>query len=99
MNAQRPPTDYRATRRKSDPNLALAVVIFLVGVGGTAIVLGYGGGPAAARVGLPAGRRGTVRAGLAHTHADRTLGGEVARSVIIPRSAPAQSAHPAARLA
>ena len=39
----RPPTDYRATRRKSDRNLALAVVIFLVGVGGTAIALVYGG--------------------------------------------------------
>ena len=47
MNPQRPPTDYRATRRKSDRNLALAVVIFLVGVGGTAIALVYGGGPAA----------------------------------------------------
>ena len=47
MNAQRPPTDYRATRRKSDRNLALAVVIFLVGVGGTAIALVYGGGAAA----------------------------------------------------
>jgi hypothetical protein len=30
----RPPTDYRAFRRKNDRNLALAVVIFLVGVGG-----------------------------------------------------------------
>ena len=47
MNAQRPPTNYRATRRKSNRNLALAVVIFLVGVGGTAIALVYGGGPAA----------------------------------------------------
>jgi type IV secretory pathway TrbD component len=47
MNDQRPPTDYRATRRKSDRNLALAVVIFLVGVGGTAIALVYGGGAAA----------------------------------------------------
>lgn len=43
----RPPTDYRAMRRKSDRNLALAVVIFLVGVGGTAIALVYGGGAAA----------------------------------------------------
>ena len=34
-------------RRKSDRNLALAVVIFLVGVGGTAIALVYGGGAAA----------------------------------------------------
>jgi hypothetical protein len=49
MNDQpnRPPTDYRRERRKSDRNLALAVVIFLVGVGGTAIALVYGGGAAA----------------------------------------------------
>ena len=47
MNPQRPPTDCRATRRKSDRSLALAVVIFLVGVGGTAIALVYGGGAAA----------------------------------------------------
>jgi hypothetical protein len=46
MNNQRPPTDYRRDRRKSDRNLALAVVIFLVGVGGTLIVLVYGGGAA-----------------------------------------------------
>jgi hypothetical protein len=46
MNNQRPPTDYRRERRKSDRNLALAVVIFLVGVGGTLIVLVYGGGAA-----------------------------------------------------
>jgi len=42
----RPPTDYRAYRRKSDRNLALAVVIFLVGVGGALIALIYGGGAA-----------------------------------------------------
>jgi hypothetical protein len=47
MNDQRPPTDYRRERRKSDRNLALAVVIFLVGVGGTLIALIYGGGAAA----------------------------------------------------
>ena len=35
----RPPTDTRAFRRKNDRNLALAVVIFLVGVGG-ALILG-----------------------------------------------------------
>ena len=34
-------------RRKSDRDLALAVVIFLVGVGGLLIALIYGGGPAA----------------------------------------------------
>jgi hypothetical protein len=43
----RPPTDYRAMRRKTDRNLALAVVIFLVGVGGALIAFVYGGGPAA----------------------------------------------------
>jgi hypothetical protein len=47
MNPQRPPTDYRGNRRKSDRNLAWAVVIFLVGGGGTAIALVYGGGAAA----------------------------------------------------
>jgi hypothetical protein len=49
MNSQetpRPPTDYRAYRRKTDRNLAWAVVIFLVGVGGVAIALVYGGGAA-----------------------------------------------------
>jgi len=45
--ATRRPTDYRAIRRKTDRNLALAVVIFLVGVGGTLIALIYGGGAAA----------------------------------------------------
>lgn len=40
-------TDYRAMRRRSDRDLALAVVIFLVGVGGTLIALVYGGGAAA----------------------------------------------------
>ena len=43
----RPPTDTRASRRRTDRNLALAVVIFLVGVGGTLIALVYGGGAAA----------------------------------------------------
>lgn len=43
----RPPTDYRAFRRRLDRNLALAVVIFLVGVGGALIALVYGGGAAA----------------------------------------------------
>ena len=43
----RPPTDYRAIRRKTDRNLALAVVIFLVGVGDALIAFLYGGGPAA----------------------------------------------------
>jgi hypothetical protein len=42
----RPPTDYRTHRRKSDRDLALAVVIFLVGVGGALIALIYGGGAA-----------------------------------------------------
>jgi hypothetical protein len=44
----RPPTNYRADRRRLDRNLALAVVIFLVGVGGTLIALIYGNGPALA---------------------------------------------------
>jgi hypothetical protein len=39
---QRPPTDTRADRRRLDRNLAWAVVIFLVGVGGIAIGLAYG---------------------------------------------------------
>jgi hypothetical protein len=38
----RPPTDTRADRRRLDRNLAWAVVIFLVGVGGLAIALTYG---------------------------------------------------------
>ena len=42
----RPPTDYRADRRKNDRDLALAVVFFLVGVGGALIALIYGGGAA-----------------------------------------------------
>lgn len=47
MDTKRSPTDYRRERRKTERNLALAVVIFLVGVGGTAIALVYGGGAAA----------------------------------------------------
>ena len=43
----RPPTDYRAYRRKSERNLAIAVVLTLVGVGGALIALIYGGGAAA----------------------------------------------------
>lgn len=42
----RPPTDYRSYRRRTDRNLALAVAIFLVGVGGLLIVLIYGVGAA-----------------------------------------------------
>ncbi len=42
----RPPTDYRGERRRLDRNLAWAVVIFLVGVGGALIALIYGAGPA-----------------------------------------------------
>jgi len=38
----KPPTDTRALRRRTDRNLALAVVIFLVGVGGALIALIYG---------------------------------------------------------
>jgi fatty acid desaturase len=41
-SSSRPPTDYRAYRRKNDRNLAFAVVIFLVGVGGALIALIYG---------------------------------------------------------
>ncbi len=42
----RPPTDYRSMRRKMDTTLARAVIIFLVGVGGTLIALIFGRGPA-----------------------------------------------------
>jgi hypothetical protein len=42
MTNQRPPTDTRGDRRRLDRNLAWAVVIFLVGVGGVAIALTYG---------------------------------------------------------
>ncbi len=42
----RPPTDLRSQRRRLDRNLAWAVVIFLVGVGGLLITLIYGAGPA-----------------------------------------------------
>ncbi len=42
MTDQRPPTDTRADRRRLDRNLAWAVVIFLVGVGGLFIALTYG---------------------------------------------------------
>lgn len=45
-----PPTDTRAIRRRTDRNLARAVVIMLVGVGGGAIALVYG--PGAAALGL-----------------------------------------------
>jgi hypothetical protein len=42
MTNSRPPTDTRGDRRRLDRNLAWAVVIFLVGVGGLAIALTYG---------------------------------------------------------
>ena len=42
----RPPTDYRANRRKTERDLAWAVVVFLVGVGGALIAFIYGGGAA-----------------------------------------------------
>ena len=42
----RPPTDYRAYRRKTDRNLAWAVVLLLVGGGGALIAFVYGGGAA-----------------------------------------------------
>ncbi len=42
----RPPTDYRSERRRFDRNLFWAVIIVLVGVGGTLIALIYGLGPA-----------------------------------------------------
>jgi hypothetical protein len=45
-SAARPPTDTRSQRRALDRNLARAVVIFLVGVGGLLIALIYGAGPA-----------------------------------------------------
>jgi hypothetical protein len=44
---RRPATDQRALRRRLDRNLAWAVVIFLVGIGGLLIALIYGAGPAA----------------------------------------------------
>ena len=43
----RPPTDYRAYRRKTERTLAIAVVVALVGVGGALIALIYGRGAAA----------------------------------------------------
>lgn len=49
-SADRPtgqPTDYRAFRRQTDRRLALAVVIFLLGVGGALIGVIYGAGAAA----------------------------------------------------
>lgn len=46
MNTRRSPTDLRAHRRRTDRNLALAVVIFLVGVGGALIAVIYGTGAA-----------------------------------------------------
>jgi|BarGraIncu00421A_1022006.scaffolds.fasta_scaffold81025_2 hypothetical protein len=45
-SASRPPTDTRSQRHTLDRNLAWAVVIFLVGVGGLLIALIYGAGPA-----------------------------------------------------
>jgi len=38
----RPPTNYRASRRKTERDLARAVVIFLIGVGGALIAFIYG---------------------------------------------------------
>jgi hypothetical protein len=58
----RPPTDYRAFRRRNERNLALAVVIFLVGVGGMAIALVYGRG--AALLGLTCLLAGSAMFGL-----------------------------------
>jgi hypothetical protein len=40
------PTDTRNLRKRTDRDLAWAVVIFLIGVGGTLIALIYGTGPA-----------------------------------------------------
>jgi hypothetical protein len=40
----RPPTDFRAYRRRSERSLALAVVVCLVGVGGVLIAVIYGKG-------------------------------------------------------
>jgi len=42
----RPPTDYRVYRRKTDRNLAWAVVLLLVGGGGALIAFVYGAGAA-----------------------------------------------------
>ncbi len=42
----RQPTDLRRERGRLDRNLAWAVIIFLVGVGGTLIAVLYGTGPA-----------------------------------------------------
>ncbi len=43
MNIRNRPTDTRSLRKRTDRNLALAVVIFLVGVGGALIGAIYGG--------------------------------------------------------
>lgn len=40
----RPPTDYRQLRRRHDRNLFLAVILFLVIVGGGLIYMIYGSG-------------------------------------------------------
>ncbi len=47
---ERPPTDLRGLRSRMDRNLAWAVVIFLVGVGGLLIALIFGAGTAATGV-------------------------------------------------
>ncbi len=43
----RPPTDLRALRRRAERQLVFWIVFFLVVVGGAAIALVYGQGPAA----------------------------------------------------
>jgi hypothetical protein len=50
-STSRPPTDTRSQRRTLDRNLARAVIIFLVGVGGLLIALIYGPGPALLGIG------------------------------------------------
>lgn len=44
--AARAPTDYRAFQRRTERNLAWAVVLILLGVGGALIALIYGAGAA-----------------------------------------------------
>jgi hypothetical protein len=62
MANTRPPTDTRADRRRLDRNLAWAVVIFLVGVGGVAIALAFG--RAAAFIGVMCLAAGAALFGL-----------------------------------
>ena len=50
MPKSRPIVDFRAWRRREDRRLALAIILFLIIVGGTAIGIVYGWGMAATGV-------------------------------------------------